>query len=162
MTWWKICFFKMSSPCDMISVLTREQQTGSRGRCLCAVPFGRLTHPANLMHGVIFLPLTAPLAPADANRMRKQNARLCAAEVAGERLAQAAVGWSVSPGQPWSGTPNKYTASLMDTEFPLCPFSSTSAPSRVGLRNWEIWLFENYLARVESLWPVFLKQRCDI
>lgn len=51
------------------------------------------------MHRVIFLPLTAPLAPADANRMRKQNARLCAAEVAGERSAEAAVGWSVSPGQ---------------------------------------------------------------
>lgn len=50
------------------------------------------------MHGVIFLPLTAPLAPADANRMRKQNARLHAAEVAAEsRLGR------LSPGQPAGG-----------------------------------------------------------
>lgn len=64
-------------------VLTWEQQTGSHGCCLCALFLGRLTHSAILMHGVIFLPLTAPLAPADANRMRRQNARLhAAAEVA--------------------------------------------------------------------------------
>lgn len=61
--------------------------------------FRRLTHPSNLMHRVIFLPLTAPPAPADINRMRKQNARLYVAEVAEEYETQAAVGWSVSPGQ---------------------------------------------------------------
>lgn len=50
------------------------------------------------MHGVIFLPLTAPLAPADANRMRKQNARLHAAEVAAERRLER-----LSPGRPAGG-----------------------------------------------------------
>lgn len=51
------------------------------------------------MHRVIFLPLTAPLAPADINWMRKQNARLYVVEVAEECEAQEAVGWSVFPGQ---------------------------------------------------------------
>ena len=50
--------------------------------CVCVLLFGRLTHPTNLMHRVSFLPLTAPLAPADINWMRKQNARLYVAEVA--------------------------------------------------------------------------------
>lgn len=50
--------------------------------CVCAVLFRRLTHLSNLMHRVSFLPLTAPLAPADINWMRKQNARLYVAEVA--------------------------------------------------------------------------------
>lgn len=50
------------------------------------------------MHRVIFLPLTAPLAPADANRMRKQNARLHAAEVAAESRPER-----LSPGQPAGG-----------------------------------------------------------
>lgn len=66
--------------------------------CLCGA-IGRLSHPASLMHRVIFLPLTAPLAPADINWMRKQNARLYVAEVAAEHEALAATGWSVSPGQ---------------------------------------------------------------
>lgn len=35
------------------------------------------------MHRVSFLPLTAPLAPVDTNWMRKQNARLYVAKVAG-------------------------------------------------------------------------------
>lgn len=67
--------------------------------CVCVVLFGRLSHPTNLMRRVIFLPLTAPLAPADINWMRKQNARLYVAEVAEEYEARAAVSWSVSPGQ---------------------------------------------------------------
>lgn len=49
-----------------------------------ALLFHRLTHPPALMHGVIFLPLTAPLAAADTNRMRKQDARLDVVEVAEE------------------------------------------------------------------------------
>lgn len=49
-----------------------------------ARPLPRLTHPATLTHTVIFLPLTAPLAAADTNRMRRPDARLDAAEVAEE------------------------------------------------------------------------------
>lgn len=44
----------------------------------------RLTQPPTLMHRVISLPLTAPLAAADTNRMRRQGARLDAVEVAEE------------------------------------------------------------------------------
>lgn len=49
-----------------------------------ALLFHSLTHPPTLMHRVIFLPLTAPLAAADTDRMRRQDARLDAVEVAEE------------------------------------------------------------------------------
>lgn len=74
--------------CDMIStnllfIVYIRVTDRKPACCVCAVLFGRLTHPTNLMHRVSFLPLTAPLAPADTNWMRKQNARLYVAEVAG-------------------------------------------------------------------------------
>lgn len=77
------------------------------------------------MHRVIFLPLTAPLAPADINWMRKQNARLYVAEVAAEHEALAATGWSVSPGQMGVGQflvhkQNKCKLSSQDTLKFLC------------------------------------------
>lgn len=72
------------------------ENNGQNACSVRVVLFGRLTHPSNLMHRVIFLPLTAPLAPADINWMRKQNARLYVVEVVEECKA---VGWSVFPGQ---------------------------------------------------------------
>lgn len=53
-------------------------------KAVSALLLHTLTHPPTLMHRVIFLPLTAPLAAADTNRMRKQDARLDAVEVAEE------------------------------------------------------------------------------
>lgn len=63
----------------MFTVCIRE--TDRKPSCfVCVALFQRLSHPAHLMHRVIFLPLTAPLAPADTNRMGKEIARLYVAE----------------------------------------------------------------------------------
>lgn len=61
-------------------------------KAVSALPLHRLTHPPTLMHGVISLPLTAPLAAADTNRMRKRDAGLDAVEVAEESQAWATGG----------------------------------------------------------------------
>lgn len=87
------------TPTDLVFTVCIRVTDRKPHCCVCVVLFGRLSHPPNLMHRVIFLPLTAPLAPADINWMRKQNARLYVAEVAEEHKARAAMGWSVSPGQ---------------------------------------------------------------
>lgn len=70
----------MISTNSVLTVHIRETD----GKAVSALLFHRLTHPPTLMHTVIFLPLTAPLAAADTNQMRKQDARLDAVEVAEE------------------------------------------------------------------------------
>lgn len=86
---------------NLLFILYVKVSDRKSARCISLVLFGRLTHTGNLMHRVSFLPLTAPLAPVDINWMRKQNARLYVAEVAGvvkPRQLCARMGWSISPG----------------------------------------------------------------
>lgn len=69
-------FFCNTVSTNLLFILHIKATDRKPACCVYVVLFGRLTHTRNLMHGVSFLPLTAPLAPADINWIRKHISRL--------------------------------------------------------------------------------------